>query len=109
GGGTVAVIRGNTAVVDLAAGTATSDFGSVDTLMGIHRVAAVGGSFDTLIGDAAGSTLDVSQADRATAAYRLDDVTVDLCAGTATVNGSSVSYTLIGFTTAVELGRHEPL
>jgi Ca2+-binding RTX toxin-like protein len=67
------------------------------------------GSGDTLVGNAVGSTLDGSAATDAIAAYSLNDVTVDLAVGTASVNGSNVSDTLIGITAAAALGSNDTL
>ena len=64
---------------------------------------------DTLFGTAAGNTLDASEGFDAIAAYAIDDVTVDLSAGTASVNGSGASDTLIGITAAAAFGRNDTL
>ena len=64
---------------------------------------------DTLFGTAAGNTLDASEGSDAIAAYAIDDVTVDLSAGTASVNGSGASDTLIGITAAAAFGSNNTL
>jgi Ca2+-binding RTX toxin-like protein len=84
--------QGNT----LVAGTA------IDTL-------SSSGFGDTLIGNAAGSTLDGTNGVSTVAAYALNDVTVNLAASTATVNGSGVSDTLLGISVAAALGTNDTL
>jgi len=67
------------------------------------------GSGDTLFGNASGSSLSASSGTGATAAYALNNVVVDVAAGTATVNGGSVSDTLTGFSTFAALGSNDTL
>ena len=104
---TVAAYALDNATVDLAAGTASVNGASAsDTLVGITaglvsgsndtliagsgvETLASSGTDDTLVGNAGGSTLDGSAGIGTTAAYALDDVTVDLGAGTAIVTGAS--------------------
>jgi uncharacterized protein YcsI (UPF0317 family) len=62
-----------------------------------------------LIGNAQGTTLDASAQPGATAAYFRDNVTVNLAAGTANVNGSSTSDTLIGIHAAIVAGANDTL
>src|SRR5262249_585622 len=111
---TTAVYDIDDVTVDLGSGIAVLDGANPgDTLIGF-TIAAVGGTDDTLIagsgaetliaagfddtlfGNASGSTLDGSAGIGAVAAYALDNVTVDLATGTASVNGSGVSDELIG-------------
>jgi hypothetical protein len=60
---------------------------------------------DTLFGNGAGSTLNGTNGTGTVAAYALDNVTVDLATGTATINGSSVSDTLEGITSVLLSGH----
>ncbi|WP_206747706.1 cadherin-like domain-containing protein [Telmatospirillum siberiense] len=96
--------------------------GGVDTLLssggnntliaaaGTAAVLASSGHSDTLIGNGAGTTLiEITGGSVATAAYVLDDVTVNLDMGTASMNGSGVADTLIGITVAAAYGRDDTL
>jgi GH24 family phage-related lysozyme (muramidase) len=116
--GTIAAYTLDDAIVDLQTGTATvAGSATSDSLVGIAATAAFGTN-DTLIGsdsfastlisNAAGNTL-VAGAAPTIAAYALDNVTVDLSAATASVNGSSASDTLIGITGAAAAGHHDTL
>jgi Ca2+-binding RTX toxin-like protein len=107
-GATEAAYAGAGVVIDLGAGTARANGGaSFDTLVGITNAGAMG-SGDTLIGGAALSTFTSSAAGNtliagsggAMAAYAGSNVTVDLRANQASVNGANVHDVLIGITEA---------
>jgi Ca2+-binding RTX toxin-like protein len=113
GSGAIAAYSIDNLAVDLSAGKAEVTGSSTsDTLLGIAIAAAYGrndtllgaGNVDTLIGDAAGGTLTGGYA-----AYLLDNVTVNLAAGTAAVNGTSASDTLLGITAATVAGNSDTL
>ena len=117
GSGTIAAYTQNDVTVDLTSGTATVNGSGVsDTVLGISSALA-GGTGDTLIGgagattlfsDAAGNTL-VAGAGQTTAAYTQDNVTINLAAGSATVNGSNTSDILVGVTSADVSGAGDTL
>ena len=117
GAGTIAAYALNDVTVDLTAGTAAVNGSGVsDTLLGISSALANGAN-DTLIGgagvttlfsDAAGNTL-IAGAGQTTAAYTQDDVTVNLATGSATINGSNTSDTLVGITSADVSGASDTL
>jgi Ca2+-binding RTX toxin-like protein len=94
-----------------AAGDTLSSGGANNTLIAGSGVEALSSSGfdDTLVGNAAGSTLDGSAGTGATALYSLDNVTVSLAAGTASVNGSTTSDTLIGIHAATVSGANDTL
>ena len=75
---------------------------SADTLLSV-------GSGDTLVGNAFGSTLDGATGAGAVAAYSLDNLAVNLGAGTAGINGSGVSDTLLGIAAAAAFGHGDTL
>ncbi|MGY3597188.1 Ca2+-binding RTX toxin-like protein [Bradyrhizobium sp. USDA 4341] len=115
GTGTIAAYALDNVTVDLAAGTATVNGSSVsDTLRGItsvmlsgHNDTAIGGTIaTTLYSDGAGNTL-VAGAGQTTAAYALDNVTIDLATSSATVLGSSTSDTLVGIAIALVSGNDD--
>ena len=92
---------------------AASAFGFNDTLIaanGADTLTAASAE-DTLIGNAAGSTLidNGGFGSGNVAAYTADNVVVDLNANTATVNGSSVSDTLVGIHAVEALGTNDTL
>ena len=117
GAGTVADYEIDNVTVDLATGTGTVNGSGVsDTLLGI-TTAQASGTDDTLIGgsgtttllsDGGGNTL-VAGSGQTVAAYNLDNVTIDLAAGTAAVNGSSAQDKLVGITNAIAGGTNDTL
>ncbi|MEW6438247.1 MAG: calcium-binding protein [Pseudomonadota bacterium] len=83
--------------------------GARDTLIagsGHDTLIATGG-VDTLFSNGSGNTLIGSGGDMA--AYSVKDVTVNLAGGTAGVNGTDVSDTLVGFTYAAAFGSGDTL
>ena len=64
---------------------------------------------DVLVGNALGSTLIAEAGKLAVAVYDMDNVTVDLTAGTATVNGSSTSDTLTNIAIVQTSGNDDTL
>jgi Ca2+-binding RTX toxin-like protein len=97
-----AAINGSTSTADTLLGiTLAGAFGTQETLIG-------GSGVDTLVSGAGGNTL-IAGSGRTTAAYMLDDVAVDLGAGSAGVNGASVHDTLIGITAAAAFGQNDTL
>lgn len=127
---TVAAYALNNVTVELdgsGSGTATVNGGSVsDTLENITTVIALGssdtltssggtliasGSGDTLINngsatfysDAQGNTL----IDALTVVYNMNDVTVDLATGKASITGSNLADTLVGISAAEVLGSSD--
>jgi Ca2+-binding RTX toxin-like protein len=117
GVGTVATYTANDLTVDLATGTASiNGSGTSDTLLGINAVAALG-SGDTLVGgsgtttlisNAAGNTLEAGTGSTV-ALYALANVTVNLAAETASVNGSGISDTLVGINAAAVSAGHDTI
>jgi Ca2+-binding RTX toxin-like protein len=101
---------GDTLIGDGAGATLLSS-GSDNTLIAGDDADTLvtSGTDDTLFGSAAGSTLDGTAGVGTVAAYSIDNVAVDLAAGTATANGASVSDTLLGITTAAALGSNDTL
>ena len=102
--------------IDLATGTVAEGAAS-DTLVGTFSVAQAGGSDDTLIGDsgattlvsdAAGNTL-IAGAGQTQAWYANANVTVNLDAGTAGVNGAGTGDTLTGIKAAAVSGNNDTL
>lgn len=75
--------------------------GSGNTLLGGHET-------ETLLGHASGNTL-VTGTGRTSAYFDVGGVTVNLAAGTAKINGSSASDTLIGLTRATVSGDNATL
>ena len=117
GGSVMAAYAIDNVTIDVGAGTATINGSSVsDTLIGLNTVMALGQN-DTLIdstgfnfigSDGGGNTLVAGSF--TTAFYDLDDMTVDLNANTASVNGSGVSDTLVGaFASAMVSGENDTL
>ncbi len=124
-----AEINGSTSVDTLVGITSALVTGTNDTLIGAtsgdvlssagfdntltagsgDETLSSSGADDTLVGNAAGSTLDGSNGAAAIAAYTLNNVTVDLTTGTAAVNRSGVSDTLIGISSAAALGTGDTL
>jgi Ca2+-binding RTX toxin-like protein len=106
-----------------ALGTASiNGSASADTLFGITRALALG-SGDTLIGgpsldslhgadtlssDAAGNTL-IAGSTQSVASYGLDNLIVDLVAGSARLNGAVSGDTLLGFKIAAVSGSNDTL
>ncbi|GLH77086.1 hypothetical protein SSBR45G_19940 [Bradyrhizobium sp. SSBR45G] len=98
-------------LIGAASGNTLISLGAKNTLIagaGVNSL-STRGSNDTLFGNGAGSTLDASAGRSAVAAYLLDNVAIDVAAGTATVSGSGVSDTLLGFTTIAALGTNDTL
>src|SRR5262249_39384901 len=62
---------------------------------------------DTLVGNGGGAVLNGSGGNGTVAAYGLDNLTVDLTAGTAAVSGSSTSDTLVGITNVLVSGNSD--
>jgi Ca2+-binding RTX toxin-like protein len=88
-----------------------SSSGQNDTLIagsGIDALLSTGIG-DTLVGSANGSTLNGTGSTGDLAAYTLNNATINLAAGTAKINGSSVSDTLIGITGAQALGSGDTI
>lgn len=67
------------------------------------------GANNTLVGNGAGSTLDGTQGINVLAAYADDNVVINLAAGTATLDGGSLSDKLVGITQALALGTNDTL
>ena len=65
------------------------------------------GTNDTLFGGANGGTLDATSGNQAMAFYSQNDVTIDLLAGTASVNGSGVSDMLLGISNVGVSGGYD--
>ncbi|HEV2172953.1 MAG TPA: calcium-binding protein, partial [Nitrospira sp.] len=80
----------------LSAGT------GIDTLLS-------SGTNTTMTGNAAGSTLDGTAGIGTSAIYSLDNVTVNLATGAASINGSDVSDTLLGIPNASVSGQQDTL
>lgn len=101
--------------VNLGAGTAVLGTSS-DILIGVTRVAATGShetlvgghGASTLIGDAAGNTL-IAQSVLTAADYTENNVTVNLDAGAAGVNGSTAFDTLVGIKIGIVSGSGNTL
>jgi hypothetical protein len=74
-----------------------------------NAIDVVWGTGDTLFGNGAGSTLNGVNGTGTIAAYAMDNVTVDLATGTATVKGSGVSDTLLGITSVLLSGSNDTL
>ena len=115
GGATVAAYLGNDIIINLANGTAGVG-GTYDTLIGVSIASALG-SADTLTGGAAADTLFSDAAGNklvggtgvATAAYDLDNVTVNLLTDKASLNGSGVSDTLTSISSALVAGDDDTI
>ncbi len=119
GGTVVAAYAIDNVTVDLGSGTGTASINGSsvsDTLIGFNTVIALGqndtlidsGGFNVIGSDAGGNTLVAGFF--TTALYSNDDVTVDLNANTASVNGSGVSDTLVGeFESATVSGNNDTL
>ena len=106
--GVTAVYTGDNVTVDLVAGTASVNGSGVDdTLIGID-VAKASGANDTLISDGSGNTLIAGVAS-VLVSYATDDLTVDLGAGTAAVNGSSSHDKLVGVSAAAVSGNDDTI
>ena len=115
GTGAIAAYTANDVTINLAVGTAgVNGSGAVDTLLGISAAAALG-SNDTIVDGDAGSTLFSDAAGNTlvggnggtVAAYKLNNLTVDLSTGIAGVNGTGVSDTLIGIAAVAVSGSHD--
>src|SRR5262249_17284926 len=135
GFGTVAAYVADNVAVDLGGGTASiNGSGATDTLIGITTAMALGsndtliGAFrtTTLIGAAAWNTLIggggrttllgqglgdvlIGGSGQTVAAYTHDNVSIDLGAGTAGVNGASTTDTLVGLTLGAVSGAHDTI
>ncbi|MEW6346969.1 MAG: calcium-binding protein [Pseudomonadota bacterium] len=116
-GSTDAFYGGNDVTVNLADGMAEIDGSSTtDTLVGID-IAQAGGTGDTLFGTAgistlasngAGNTL-IAGTTRTVASYGGSGVTVNLGTGTATVNGTGISDTLLNILAGSVTGANDTL
>ncbi|WCM18705.1 hypothetical protein NDK50_14810 [Paraburkholderia bryophila] len=103
-------------VIDLTTG-AVADGSANDTLIGTFSVARANGSDDTLMGssttstlisNAAGNTL-ISGTGQTEAWYTSGNITVNLDAGTASLNGASAADTLTGMDAATVAGNNDTL
>jgi hypothetical protein len=97
----VVAAGGNDTVIGNGGSDVLSAVGTGETLIG-------GGGPTTLVSNAAGNLLE-AETGRAVASYSADTLAIDLSAGTASINGSAVSDTLVGISNVTASGNDNTL